>query len=74
MDSPSNLFVSVNFRIIAETEFGDTVSLTGNVPELGIVAPKFRFIDIRAKNFSGLVPKSMLYASISDVIIFESRS
>jgi hypothetical protein len=35
MDSPSNLFVLVNFKIVAETEFGDSVSLTGNIPELG---------------------------------------
>ena len=35
MDSQSNLFILVNFKILAETEFGDSVSLTGNVPELG---------------------------------------
>ncbi len=36
MDRPSSLFVLVNFKIRAETEFGDSVSITGNVPELGM--------------------------------------
>jgi hypothetical protein len=74
MDSPSNLFVSVNFMIIAETEFGDTVSLTGNVPELGRVAPKFRFVDIHAKNFSGLVPISILYAMVFNQVLLRQHT